>query len=141
MTIKTKRRSCYFCGETQGVNVASLTSDDPTSRLTYNLREQGFRHMQPCFSAYRLPQKRSATAIRRTLQNSNKIVVGKKPQPIPAAEYVSTPSIAKKFAIAGGGATCGGCGMLPSRDDISRGEEPKRGAPNEEVKPVRRDSK
>ncbi|GFQ69395.1 hypothetical protein TNCT_216631 [Trichonephila clavata] len=37
----------------------------PTSRSTYNLREQGFGHMQPCLSAYRLPQKRSTTSIRR----------------------------------------------------------------------------
>ncbi|GFY37977.1 retrovirus-related Pol polyprotein from transposon 412 [Trichonephila inaurata madagascariensis] len=40
MPIKIKRRSCYFCGETQGVNAASLTPDDPTLRSTYNFREQ-----------------------------------------------------------------------------------------------------
>ncbi|GFY55944.1 uncharacterized protein TNIN_406581 [Trichonephila inaurata madagascariensis] len=58
MPIKIKPRSCYFCMETQGVNAASLTPNDATSRSTYNLREQGFGHMQPCLSAYRLPQKK-----------------------------------------------------------------------------------
>ncbi|GFT45271.1 retrovirus-related Pol polyprotein from transposon 412 [Trichonephila clavipes] len=75
----------------------------------------------------------------RTLQNSNKIVVGKKPQPVPAAEYVSIPSIAKN-SLSLVGATCGGYGMLLSRDDIGRGEEPKR-EPKEEVKRVGRDAK
>ncbi|GFQ92144.1 hypothetical protein TNCT_65961 [Trichonephila clavata] len=39
----------------------------PTSRSTYNLREKGFGNMQPCLSAYRLPQKGSATSIRNSI--------------------------------------------------------------------------
>ncbi|GFT83501.1 hypothetical protein NPIL_592091 [Nephila pilipes] len=57
LPIQTKRGSCYFCGKTQGVNAASLTLYDPTSRSPYNLRERGFGHMQPCLSAYRLLKK------------------------------------------------------------------------------------
>ncbi|GFS71804.1 retrovirus-related Pol polyprotein from transposon 412 [Trichonephila clavipes] len=36
MPLKIKRRSCYFCEETQGVNAATFTPDESTSRSTYN---------------------------------------------------------------------------------------------------------
>ncbi|GFT16017.1 hypothetical protein NPIL_527191 [Nephila pilipes] len=57
LPIQTKRGSCYFCAKTRGVNAASLTPYDPTSRSPYNLRERGFGQMQPCLSAYRLLKK------------------------------------------------------------------------------------
>ncbi|GFS51768.1 retrovirus-related Pol polyprotein from transposon 412 [Trichonephila inaurata madagascariensis] len=56
-------------------------------------------------------------------ESREKAVVDKKTQTVLIAEYVLTPSKAKILAIPGGGATCGGCGVLPSLDDIGRGEE------------------
>ncbi|GFR10211.1 retrovirus-related Pol polyprotein from transposon 412 [Trichonephila clavata] len=52
-----------------------------------------------------------------------KALAGKKPQAVPAAEYVSTPQVQLKISLSlvGEGDICGGCGVLPSR---SRGNKP-----------------
>ncbi|GFT04152.1 hypothetical protein NPIL_376991 [Nephila pilipes] len=79
--------SCYFCGETQRVNAASIFSNDSTSRTKYDFRKQGFDHMQPYFSADRLYEKRHGKDVSMSIDWLEPAYVLKELVDIPAGVH------------------------------------------------------